>query len=138
VTPIANNDVDDRNITQLAQAAAAFEDEVAQARDIPAAAFQDPEFMRRRYERVVTDLDDAKLLITQLLQKLEPAEDDAPPPAVRHAMSGHSHRIHPIDVVINGQEFTVGVPGLGIDEHEIAQRWSKLRKRYDNRRRGHP
>lgn len=96
---------------------------------------QDPEFIRRRYDSIVADLDAAQRLIAQLLDKLETYEAEAAPPAVRHAMRNLTGRIHPIDVEIDGQQLTVGVPGLGIDDpSEIDRRWRQLRQRYGRRR----
>lgn len=132
MTTIANKDVDDQ-LRHFRQEAEALRTKTQAAHTI--GYEQDPEFIRRRAAAVVADLDAAQLLIAQLLDKLETYEAEAAPPAVRHAMRNLTGRIHPIDVEIDGQQLTVGVPGLGIDDpSEIDRRWRQLRQRYGRRR----
>jgi hypothetical protein len=130
VKEIANKDVDELRLFRE-EAEALTRNKIAYTIGYQ----QDPEFIRRRYDSIVADLDAAQRLIAQLLDKLETYEAEAAPPAVRHAMRNLTGRIHPIDVEIDGQQLTVGVPGLGIDDpSEIDRRWRQLRQRYGRRR----
>jgi hypothetical protein len=132
VTPIANNDVDDQ-LRHYRKEAQALKIKSEQAHTI--GATQDPEFIRRRHNEVVADLDAAQLLISELLERLEAYEATAAPPAVRHAMRNLTGQIHPIDVEIDGQALTVGIPGIGIDDPaEVDRRWRQLRQRYSRGR----
>ncbi|MDP4500996.1 hypothetical protein [Nonomuraea turcica] len=127
---IANNVDDQQHIDDLQRAADAIHDQAAAARNLPEEAFHDPIFMRRRFEKIVAELDAAELIIAREIE-LRAADAPTAPPEVRDAMACHGGHIQPVDVTIDGRQLTLAIPACGVtDPAEADKRWRALLKRY--------
>jgi hypothetical protein len=139
VKPITDHNDVDQNIHDLERTAAALHDEVAAARTLPEGAFHDPAFIRRRFERIVAELDAAQTVIARQLRQLQAHDGPPAPPEVLNALAARGHSVRPVDVTVNGRQLTIGVPALGItDPTEANRRWRKLLEKYGHGSEGRP
>ncbi|TMR11074.1 hypothetical protein ETD86_37150 [Nonomuraea turkmeniaca] len=110
---------------------AVIRDRVTVTSGLDAASFRDADFMRRRLEEIVTDLQLAYDTIAELTDLLYGSEENPVPNELRHAMRSKGHSLRPVHLHIGGVHRTLMVPPQGRDD-PIAQArlWRRIQERY--------
>ncbi|WP_125633618.1 hypothetical protein [Nonomuraea sp. WAC 01424] len=92
---------------------------------------RDAEFLQRRLNEVVEDLQSAHDTIADLTHQLYGSEDNPVPVQLRHALRSHGSGLQPVRLDLGGIPRILLIPQRGYDDPVAeAQLWRQLRERY--------
>lgn len=134
MTKIDNNDVGDSDKHQLHEAEHLLQEGIAEARNVPDAAFQDPAFARRCFHQMLNENEKLLRSIVHLTRQLAAYEDHLPPHEVQQAPRTPRHRkseFQTVSVTLGGIRRTLAVPAGDYTDAAAAHAWwARVQERY--------
>lgn len=135
MTKIDNNDVGDSNQRQIHEAERLLQGGIAEAKNIPDAAFQDPVFARRCFDQMVSENEKLLRANVHLTRQLDAYERRLPSPEVQQTLRKPRHQnsgeFRTVSVTLGGVQRNIAVPaGDYADNASALEWWTRMQARY--------
>jgi len=115
----------------IAHVLAVIQERLAAARGLEPASFENGDFIRRRFDEMVKDLEVAYDTIANLTDQLYGSEESPVPIELRHALRSHGSELQAVHLTIGGVPRTFMVPPQGRDDPVAEARiWRRIQERY--------